>query len=176
MAHVLNRPERNQAFWKFLFFFLLSTALIVGAVYFPVQIPTKNNEMLREQVSRYKAQASAQDKVVKEMKSIKGLFDSLNNPSLSVTSQTFYSSQINKKIIDLNILQDKDSSMYSQLNKNVADVYLRYLETTNTSIASIAVRKELEECKANREKAETELEKARQDLEMYRRTAPGTGF
>ena len=172
MAHVLNRPERNQTFWKFLFFFLLSTAMIVGALYFDVSIPGKDNEKLREQVSRYKMQARAQEIFVKRMEETKRLFDTLNNPGSNVM---YLNVEINSRIKELNDLQDRDSSMYSRLNRNVADIFLRYLETTNNSIKMGELPEKLKECQANYEKTKSDLDKAQENLDVLRRTT-NNGF
>jgi len=61
MPSVLNHKERNRAFLKFLFFFIISVWLIVGAIYFDMRIPYKENDVLREQVTRYRNQTIAQE-------------------------------------------------------------------------------------------------------------------
>lgn len=173
MAHVLNRQERNQAFWKFLFFFLLSTAMIVGAVYFDVRIPSKDNEILREQVFRYKNQQVAQEKFVKSMDDARQLIDSLNKPGANAA---YLNLQVNAKIRELADLQYKDSSMYSRLNKNVHDVFLRYLDATNKSVSMGDLPDQLQDYKARYEQSQRDLEEARRDLDILRKATSNTGF
>jgi hypothetical protein len=174
MAHVLNRQERNYAFWKFLFFFLLSTTMIVSAVYFDVRIPSKDNEVLREQVSRYKTQASAQEKFVKSMDDARVLIDSLNKPGANLV---YINQQIAAKIRELNDLQYKDSSMYSRLNKNVLDVFLRYQEATNKSVSMGDLPRQMEDYRNRYEQAQSKLDECRSNLEVLQRaTSPNTGF
>ncbi len=166
MAHVLNKPERNQAFWKFLFFFLLSTALIVGAVYFDVFIPTKENEKLRKQVSRYNAQAKEQQKFVKGMEDVNGLFDSLMKKDVSPESRTAISNDITDRIGDLRRLQDRDSSMYSGLKSRIETVYLKYLTATKENMSMAELKGELTECQGKYKDAKDAYDKADASLKL----------
>jgi len=170
MSQVMNAHERQQAFWKFLFFFVLSTALIVGTVYFDMRIPTKDNEMLREQVSHYKIQATAQEKFVKSMDEARALIDSLNKPGSNVV---YLNQQVAAKIRELTELQYKDSSIYSRLNKTVLDVYLRYQESTNKVVSLGDVPRQLEEYKSKYEQTQRDLDNARRDLDVIRRSTNG---
>jgi hypothetical protein len=171
MAHVLNRPERNQAFWKFLFFFLLSTALIVGAVYYDTDIPTKENEKLRKQVSRYTTQAKEQQKFVKGMEDVNGLFDSLMKKDASPESRTYITRDITDRIKDLSDLQDRDSSMYSGLKRNIASVYLKYLTATNANMSMAELRAKLQESEKNYQQAKTDKDNAEQKLALCQQGA-----
>jgi hypothetical protein len=172
MAHVLNQKERNQAFLKFLFFFLLATTMIVSAVYFDIRIPFKENDMLREDVSNYKTQAMAQEKFVKSMDDAKQLIDSLNKPGVN---QVYLNQQANAKIRELADLQYKDSSMYSRINKNVLDVFLRYLDATNKSVSMGDLPSQLADYKAKYEQSQRDLDNARRDLDVIRKST-NTGF
>lgn len=172
MAHVLNRQERNQAFLKFLFFFLLSTALIVAAIYFDIRIPTKDNEILREQVSRYKTQEMAQEKFVRSMDEAKQLVDSLSKPG---ANGVYLNQQVAGKIRELAELQYKDSSMFSRLNKNVIDVFLRYQVAVNASVQMGDLPQQLADYKAKYEQAQRDLDDTRRDLDLIRKST-NTGF
>ena len=167
MAHTINHRERNTAFWKFLGFFLLSTIMIVGAVYFNTRIPSKDNAIMREQISSYKIQAQAQEKFVKSMDEAKGLIDSLNRPGANLV---YLNQVIAAKIRELAQLQYKDSSMYSRLNKSVLDVFLRYQESTNKVISMGDVPVQLEEYKSKYEQVQRDLDNARRDIDVLRRS------
>ena len=167
MAHIINHRERNTAFWKFLGFFLLSTIMIVGAVYFNTRIPSKDNAIMREQISSYKIQAQAQEKFVKSMDEAKGLIDSLNRPGANLV---YLNQVIAAKIRELAQLQYKDSSMYSRLNKSVLDVFLRYQESTNKVISMGDVPVQLEEYKSKYEQVQRDLDNARRDIDVLRRS------
>ena len=57
MEHVINAKLRNQAFWKFLVFFVITTAIIVIAVYFDTDLRSSENASLRTQIKIYEDQS-----------------------------------------------------------------------------------------------------------------------
>ena len=176
MAHLVNAKERDAAFWKFLGFFIFSTLLVVSAVYFETRIPAKDNAIMRDQVSAYKTQALAQEKFVRSMDDAKALIDSLTRPG---SNAVYLNQQIAAKIRELAQLQYKDSSMYSRLNKNVLDVFLRYQEATNKAASIGDMPRQLEDYRTKYEQAQRDLDNTRRDLDVLRRsnaTAQGGSF
>jgi hypothetical protein len=171
MANIVNAKERETAFWKFLFFFLLSTLLVTGAVYFDTRVPAKDNAIMRDQISAYKTQAQAQEKFVRSMDEAKALIDSLSRPG---SNNVYLNQQIAAKIRELAQLQYKDSSMYSRLNKNVLDVFLRYQEAANKVVSVGDMPQQLEETKAKYEQAQRDLDNTRRDLDVLRRSTTPT--
>ena len=167
MAHIVNAKERDTAFWKFLFFFLLSTLLVTGAVYFDTRIPAKDNAIMRDQISAYKTQAQAQEKFVRSMDEAKALIDSLSRPG---SNNVYLNQQIAAKIRELAQLQYKDSTMYSRLNKNVLDVFLRYQEAANKVAGMGDLPQQLEETRSKYEQAQRDLDNTRRDLDVLRRS------
>ncbi|HEY4111044.1 type VI secretion system TssO [Puia sp.] len=167
MAHLVNSKERDTAFWKFLGFFLFSMLLVVSAVYFDTRIPAKDNAILRDQVGAYKTQALAQEKFVRSMDEAKALIDSLSRPG---SNTVYLNQQIAGKIRELAQLQYKDSSMYSRLNKNVLDVFLRYQEATNKAASIGDLPRQLDDYRQKYEQAQRDLDNTRRDLDVLRRT------
>jgi hypothetical protein len=167
MAHLVNSKERDTAFWKFLGFFLFSTLLVVSAVYFDTRIPARDNAIMRDQISAYKTQALAQEKFVRSMDEAKGLIDSLARPG---SNTVYLNQQVAAKIRELAQLQYKDSSMYSRLNKNVLDVFLRYQDATNKSVSIGDMPRQLEEYRSKYEQAQRDLDNTRRDLDVLRRS------
>ena len=171
MAHIVNAKERDTAFWKFLFFFLLSTLLVTGAVYFDTRIPAKDNAIMRDQISAYKTQAQAQEKFVRSMDEAKALIDSLSRPG---SNNVYLNQQIAAKIRELAQLQYKDSTMYSRLNKNVLDVFLRYQEATNKAVGMGNLPQQLDDYRTKYEQAQRDLDNTRRDLDVLRRSTTPT--
>ncbi|MBN9384131.1 MAG: hypothetical protein J0H74_25495 [Chitinophagaceae bacterium] len=171
MAHIVNAKERDTAFWKFLGFFLLSTLLVVSAVYFDTRMPFKDNAIMRDQISSYKTQALSQEKFVRSMDEAKGLIDSLSRPG---SNNVYLNQMIAGKIRELAQLQYKDSSMYSRLNKNILDVFLRYQEATNKVVSMGDLPRQLEDYKAKYEQAQRDLDNTRRDLDVLRRSSVST--
>ena len=167
MAHLVNSKERDIAFWKFLGFFLLSTLMVVGAIYFNTRIPVKDNEMMRQQISSFRTQSMAQEKFVRNMDEAKNLIDSLNRPGANIV---YINQLIAARIRELAQLQYKDSSMFSRLNKNVLDVFLRYQEATNKTVSMGDMPRQLEDYKSRYEQSQRDLDNARRDLDVLRRS------
>jgi Type VI secretion system, TssO len=167
MAHFVNARERNTTFWKFLAFFMLSTLLVVSAVYFDTRIPAKDNAIMKEQIGAYKTQALAQEKFVRNMDEAKALIDSLTRPG---SNSVYLNQQIAAKIRELAQLQYKDSSMYSRLNKNVLDVFLRYQEATNKAASVGDLPRQLDDYRGKYEQAQRDLDNTRRDLDVLRRS------
>jgi hypothetical protein len=167
MAHLVNARERNTAFWKFLAFFMLSTLLVVSAVYFDTRIPAKDNAIMKEQIGAYKTQALAQEKFVRNMDEAKALIDSLTRPG---SNSVYLNQQIAAKIRELAQLQYKDSSMYSRLNKNVLDVFLRYQDATNKAASVGDLPRQLDDYRGKYEQAQRDLDNTRRDLDVLRRS------
>ena len=171
MPHIINAKDRDIAFWKFMGFFLLSTLLVVSAIYFDTRIPAKDNAIMRDQISSYKAQAMSQERFVRSMDEAKALIDSLSRPG---SNNIYLNQQIAARIRELAQLQYKDSSMYSRLNRNVLDVFLRYQEAANKVVSMGDLPRQLEEYKAKYEQAQRDLDNTRRDLDVLRRSSVST--
>lgn len=165
--HLVNVKERDSAFWKFLGFFLFSTLLIISAVYFDTRIPAKDNAIMRDQIGVYKTQALAQEKFVRSMDEARSLIDSLTR---SGSNTAYLNQQIAAKIRELAQLQYKDSSMYSRLNKNVLDIFLRYQEATNKVAGVGDLPRQVEDYRTKYEQAQRDLDNTRRDLDVLRRS------
>lgn len=162
---IINKSDRNTAFWKFIIFFTISTGVIVGALYFNFQLPTKENALLKKSVSRYKIQEEAQDKFVETMETTKVLIDSLSTPGAQVA---FLNQQAAANIQQLVNLQYKDSSIYNRLNKSVLDLFLRYQKLTNDVVSMGDAPQQLEALRLKYDQSQRDLEEARRNLDIIR--------
>jgi hypothetical protein len=128
---------------------------------------------LREQVTRYRNQSIAQEKFVSSMDQAKVLIDSLKQPGVN---SMYLNQQIAAKLRELTDLQYKDSSMYSRMNKNVLDLYLRYQDATNKVVSMGDLPKQLEDYKGKYEQTQRDLDQARRDIDLLRRASNAAGF
>src|SRR5215210_8857279 len=129
MEHVINAKLRNQAFWKFLFFFLLTIVIIVSAVYFDFRIPSEENAMLRAQVGNYQTQEKAQQQFIATMESAKSLIDSLDK---SEGNTVYINTLIGGKLKEMTDFgYNKDNSIYGSMNKTILNVFLDYNNIKN---------------------------------------------
>ena len=173
MQTVLNNRERDRAFFKFLFFFVITVCLVSGAIYFDMRIPSKENEVLRQQVSRYRTQSLAQEKFANSMDHAKVLIDSLRQPGVN---SMYLNQQIAVRLRELTDLQYKDSSLYSRMNKNILDLYLRYQDATNKMVSMGDVPRQLEDYKGKYEQTQRDLDQARRHLDLLRRANTAAGY
>jgi hypothetical protein len=138
-----------------------------------MRIPFKENDVLREQVTRYRNQTVAQERFVNSMDQAKILIDSLKQPGVN---SMYLNQQIAAKLRELTDLQYKDSSMYSRMNKNVLDLYLRYQDATNKVVSMGDLPKQLEDYKGKYEQTQRDLDQARRDIDLLRRASTAAGF
>src|SRR4051812_37668730 len=98
MENVINRQVRDQAFIKFIIFFLLTTAIIVIAIYFNFRIPSENSEILREKMMSNENQLYHQQQFINTMVTARNLMDSM---SRSGQSNPFLERDVAKQIDSL---------------------------------------------------------------------------
>jgi hypothetical protein len=173
MQNILNVKERDKAFLKFLFFLVITVCLISGAIYFDMRMPSKENEVLRQQVSRYRTQSLAQEKFANSMDHAKVLIDSLRQPGVN---NMYLNQQVAVRLRELTDLQYKDSSIYSRMNKNILDLFLRYQDATNMVVSMKDMPGRLEDYKGKYEQAQRDLDQARRDLDLLRRANTAAGY
>jgi len=122
MLQVLNSKERNQAFLQFLLFFLLTTALIVGAVYFNFAVPQTEKNYLREEVKRSRQDLTQQQVFIVNMLEAKKFLDSLNKPAANTD---VVNSELSERITGMNKSRyPADTSSYGQLNNAIITAYI----------------------------------------------------
>jgi hypothetical protein len=116
MEHVINAKLRNQAFWKFLVFFVVTTAIIVTAVYFDTDIRGKENASLRAQVRGYEDQVFNEQEFLIQADSARGLLDSLSN---SKGNYEYYNTLIDKNLANMTTMANglDSSKIYTHINK-----------------------------------------------------------
>jgi len=153
MQQVLNSQERNQAFLKFLLFFLVTIVLIVTAVFFNFRLPTRELKILQSEADVQRTQEVNQQKFVGRMQEAILLLDSLDKKGVNFEQ---ISLQVNSKMQELAVLQQKDNTIYGQMDKMIID------KLTDLQQAKRA----LLEAKDNTSKlsvAQTDLDKCQQE-------------
>lgn len=131
MLQVLNARERNQAFIQFILFFSLTTALIVGALYFNFFIvPTQEKEKLSEAVKAYHSESLQQQNFSVKMEEARKYLDSFKtsgNPTVNA--------MLTRSLTELQKLRkDDDSTANGRLNNAI---FLSFL-TQQEQILDIA--------------------------------------
>jgi len=126
----LNTEERKKSFTSFLLFFLVTVILIIGAVYFGMQIPFKQNERLKAQVAHYQQEQAFADNFSQQMNETTILLDSVNKNG---TQATIVDGLISNNIKSLNASILTDSSANKELYQNMVQT-LNQLQLAKTGL------------------------------------------
>ncbi len=118
MQQILNTQDRNQAFLKFLVFFVVTVALVVLAIYFDFRLPVRENKVLLDEVNLQRQQDVDQSKFAGKMQECMVLLDSMDKAGVNAQQIEL---QLNGKLTDLNVLQLKDNTAYGIIDKAVIE-------------------------------------------------------
>ncbi len=78
---ILNKKERYSAFMLFLLMFVLTTGILISALFFNYRLPLKENEVLKAENEQINNQFAFQKNFTDKMGNIKKLLDSLERIS-----------------------------------------------------------------------------------------------
>jgi Type VI secretion system, TssO len=123
MSKPLNLKEHNQAFTRFLVFFLVTLAIAAGALYFNFQTPQKELEILRERSDLLRNQNLAQEnykRTLNEVMQIMSKLDSVGGKSQMIDSE------LKPKIEALRNANIDDSSSAQRLNMTIFVLVNKY--------------------------------------------------
>lgn len=168
MEQVLNAKERNEAFIKFILFFLITVAVIVGAVYFDALLPDKENEVLRQRITSLENQFYNQEQFVAIMEETKTLIDSsgkLAKPNLLLERE------IAKQLDLMNSKRYHDSSIYARQNKDILLLLYVQIETSKQLMQANEAVEETNKLKVEINELTDKLEQANLSLAIYQKDA-----
>jgi len=164
MQKPLNTSERSSAFWKFFFFFSMSTLMVTTAVYFDFKLPVKENEILKEKAEKMHLQAMAQEKFTSSMIQAKALIDSMGKPGVNVK---YIGDQVTDKLRDLTNMHIADSTLQGSMNKVIIDVFLDYnkLKADMTNLGD--TQSQIADLSSKNDQLLRERDQLRRDLDLY---------
>ena len=168
MEHVLNSKERNQAFVKFIFFFLVTTVLIVLAVYFDYKLPFKDNAVLREKLRTYEGQQYSQEQFLTVMESAKKLIDSMGKQA---QPNALLDQEIAKQLIIMKTPAYQEESLYGTLNKGIFNICYDYNDLCKRLLPARDALDENNKLKTQLNDLQLRYDNAQRDLEAYRRSS-----
>ncbi len=123
MSTAINLKDHNAAFTRFLILFIITVAMVAGALYFDFQTPQKELEILRERSDLLRDQNLAQEnykRTLEETIAIIGRLDSNN-------SKAIISSEVEPKIAILrNAVNIDDSTSPKRLNVIITKLVNEY--------------------------------------------------
>lgn len=168
MGHVLNSKERNLAFLKFVFFFLVTTVLVVLAVYFDYRLPLKDNAVLREKLRTYESQQYSQEEFLAVMESAKKLIDSMGKQG---QPNALLDQEIARQLILMKSPAYQEDSLYGTLNKGVFNICYDYNELCKRLLPAKDALDENNRLKTQLNDLQLRYDNTQRDLEAYRRSS-----
>jgi energy-coupling factor transporter transmembrane protein EcfT len=161
MQTPINTAERNSAFWKFLFFFVLTVAMIVTAIFFNTKLPFVENALLKEKAENANAQSLAQEKFNKSINEVKVLLDSMDKPQAQLN---FINDNISNKLTNLNNIYIVDNSVQAGLDKTIISTLQSFSTLKSSTTMSADIQKEIAELKSSKINLQAENDGLRRDL------------
>jgi hypothetical protein len=155
MQQVLNSNERNEAFLKFLLFFVVTIIVVILAVFFNYHLPTSENRVLQEQLDLQRGQEATEAKFVQKMTEAVALLDSLDKNNSPANLEQI-NNQLGGKLTELELLRQKDDpSAYGRMNNTILDKLsqLQYAKSQVRDLQKVAtqaagVQQDLSACRS----------------------------
>ena len=123
MSTAINLKEHNAAFIRFLILFIITVAMVAGALYFDFQTPQKELEILRERSDLLRDQNLAQENYKRTLIETIAIIDRLD----SNTSKAIISSELEPKMALLrNAINIDDSTSIKRLNVIITELVNKY--------------------------------------------------
>lgn len=162
----LNKKERRKAFWQFLAFFLITVVFIMGAVYINVQIPVKENEVLRAKHQRLSKELEFQTELASSIREVKTTLDSINHSGQNVM---YLDQVISTKLAEVKeSIPHADSLQQNKFYDYIIQTMLA-LQESKRKLRDLRNSKNLvDDYKNNMERYKKALEQAKRDLTTCR--------
>lgn len=162
----LNKKERRKAFWQFLAFFLITVLFITGAVYINVQIPVKENKVLRAKYDRLRKELDFQTEFASSIREVKATLDSINQTGQNVM---YLDQVVSTKLAGVKeSIPHADSLQQSRLYDYVIQTMLT-LQESKRKMRDLKNSKNLvDDYKNNIERYKKALEQTKRDLTTCR--------
>ncbi|WP_118949588.1 type VI secretion system TssO [Taibaiella helva] len=115
-----NAPERKKAFARFMILYLITTGIIVVAVYFGIQVPFQQNQKLQEQLANIEKERDFGRTFFARLGEAKSLLDSVNKPGVQAE---LVDGQIDSRLQQLTAIVEKDSVSEKRLYQEIIKTY-----------------------------------------------------
>lgn len=168
MQQILNSQDRNQAFLKFLLFFIITVLLVVTAIYFNYRVPVKDNKFFQNELEVQRIQDANQAKFVVKMEQAVDLLDSLDKPGANTD---LVDNSLNSIIGEMNKFLSGGKTLYGRMDKVIWSKFdelrrakKKILEDKDNADRIQSLKNELTNCNLAKEQA-------KRDLDLYRKPA-----
>jgi hypothetical protein len=123
MPQALNEKEHNQAFLKFLFFFVVTVLMVISAIFINFEIPGQELKILRERSDNYRNKQIAEE----NFKNTLSEFIAITNRSDS-SSKAEIQSEVSPKLEALLRAEIDNSTTRIKLNRAIYEIANKYLD------------------------------------------------
>jgi len=151
----LNTAERKSSFALFITFFVVSVLLIIGTVFYGLQVPLKQNELMKKQIEAFQKDQAFFQTFAAKVSDTWIILDKINKPNVDTS---MYQAQISGNISTLNRLMGTDSTAHPAAFNHVI-----------LALAALQAAKEQLRDRSNNNASESvlqqKLDKANQDLQ-----------
>jgi hypothetical protein len=172
----INKPERRKTFLNFLLLFAVCIIIIITTVFFSIQVPFKQNDQLRRDMSLVEKDREFSNKFMNEMSGISAMLDTINTKA---TKPELLDGQVSENIKKLNAMIDTDSIYNKPLYKNMvlsladlsaAKKQLRELTGKDANIGEL--QKQKDDLSQQFEAAKNEILNLKQQIFMLQQQRP----
>jgi hypothetical protein len=119
----LNQTERNKAFYRFLFFFLVTIGLIVAVVFFSIEVPFREGDKIRKEMLALQNERSINDSFSVAMKEAITELDKFDkkkeSPGATKLRVEFRIDKMNQL---LKSIPNGENSIYALMVRNIQDL------------------------------------------------------
>lgn len=157
-----NSKERRTSFLKFLGLFIATVAMILLAVYFNFKVPTKENNLLREQSKLIEKEMEFQGNFFEEMQTVKRMIDSLEVPGAQIN---YESKLISSKLVEMQqSIPIADSTHLYDMHTTIVDLYVEMMENKEKLRSLSDAEGTIEEYKDALKQCRDDLKQAEREL------------
>lgn len=117
-----NTPERKKAFLSFLAFYVITTLILLSAVFFGMRVPYAQNDRLTSQVELYEQERDFAETFSLKSNNVKNMLDSINKAGVQAE---LLDGKISENLSTLNNMINDSTSvkkLYQDLVQGLADL------------------------------------------------------
>jgi uncharacterized coiled-coil DUF342 family protein len=119
-----NTPERKKAFFSFLAFYIITTLVLLGAVFFGMRVPYAQNDRLQNQVDVYETERDFTETFSSKSNDVKSMLDSINKGGVQAE---LLDGKISENLRSMNnMISDSTSTkkLYQDMVQSLADLQM----------------------------------------------------
>jgi hypothetical protein len=161
-----NAKERNIAFIKYILLFIVTTGLIVVAVFFGIRLPFKENAYLRDKIKTMESQINDERRFMSKMQNIKALIDSMQNQNVNIE---YVQSLVGSGLVEAqNIIPPGDTTFRKKMYSSLIQTFLDYKSAKHSLIKMKDIKATMDECSKLVDKYKSDMEQTQRDLDICR--------